>query len=619
MNYLSLENITKTYGEKVLFDNLSLQVTKGQKIALIAKNGSGKSTLLRVVGGMEGVEGENAKVWMNKSIRSAFLEQEPEFSDRHNLLEATLDSDDPQLSAVRKYRLAMLHPDDEQALQLALQDLDALKAWDMEAKVQEILFRLNLSDFEKPVSLLSGGQKKRVALARILLSEPEFIILDEPTNHLDLEMVEWLEDYLKKGNITLLMVTHDRYFLERVCNQIIELDQGKLYKYSGNYADYLEKKALRTETEGAEWEKNKKLLQRELAWVNRSPQARTTKAKSRVDAFFDLKDKVGKNRVETEMQIDIKGQRMGKKVLELHNVSKAFDKKIILDGFSYKFKPMERVGIVGPNGVGKTTFINLLTSNIRPDSGKVILGENTVFGYYTQDGMQWVEDKRVIDVIQDIAEYIPLEKGLKLSATQLLERFLFSRKQQQVYVSQLSGGEKRRLYLLSIIMKNPNFLILDEPTNDLDILTLNVLEDFLMEFPGCVIMVSHDRYFMDKIVDHLFVLEGDGQCIDFNGDYSEYRQLAKEKLQILKREEKVVAQQSKEVVQKPSLISFEQRKEINKVEKEISKLEEKKKQITNLFDDPNLTPEKIQTLSKELNDISQLIEEKELHWLSLNG
>ncbi len=618
MNYLSLENITKTYGEKVLFDNLSLQVTKGQKIALIAKNGTGKSTLLRVVGGMEGVEGENAKVWIHKGIRSAFLEQEPDFSPRHNLIEAILDSPDPQLSAVQKYRLALLHPQDEQALQMALQELDTLKAWDMEAKVQEILFRLNLTDFEKPVNLLSGGQKKRVALARILLSEPEFIILDEPTNHLDLDMVEWLEDYLKKGNLTLLMVTHDRYFLERVCNQIIELDGGKLYKYSGNYADYLEKKALRIETEGAEWEKNKKLLQRELAWVNRSPQARTTKAKSRVDAFYDLKEKVGKNRVETEMQIEIKGQRMGKKVLELHNVSKAFDKKVILEGFSYKFKPMERVGIVGPNGVGKTTFINLLTATLRPDSGKVVLGENTVFGYYTQDGIQLMEDKRVIDVIQDIAEYIPLEKGLKLSATQLLERFLFSRKQQQVYVSQLSGGEKRRLYLLSILMKNPNFLILDEPTNDLDILTLNVLEDFLMEFPGCVIMVSHDRYFMDKIVDHLFVLEGNGKCIDFNGDYSAYRQIAKEKLQATKREEKIVSQQAGEMVQKTSVITFEQRKEINKVEKEIQKLEEKKKQITNMFDDSNLTPEKIQTLSKELNEISNLIEEKELRWLALN-
>ncbi|MEY3323597.1 MAG: hypothetical protein RLZZ417_3180 [Bacteroidota bacterium] len=618
MNYLSLENITKTYGEKVLFDNLTLQVTKGQKIALIAKNGTGKSTLLRVVGGKEGVEGENAKVWMHKGIRSSFLEQEPEFSQGQNLIEAILDSPDPQLRAVQKYRLALLHPNDEQSLQNALQELDTLKAWDMEAKVQEILFRLNLTDFEKPVNLLSGGQKKRVALARILLSEPEFIILDEPTNHLDLDMVEWLEEYLKKGNLTLLMVTHDRYFLERVCNQIIELDGGKLYKYSGNYADYLEKKALRIETEGAEWEKNKKLLQRELAWVNRSPQARTTKAKSRVDAFFDLKDKVGKTKVETEMQIEIKGQRMGKKVLELHNVSKAFDNKIILDGFSYKFKPMERVGIVGPNGVGKTTFINLMTAAIRPDSGKVVLGENTVFGYYTQDGIQLMEDKRVLDVIQDIAEFIPLEKGLKLSATQLLERFLFSRKQQQVYVSQLSGGEKRRLYLLSILMKNPNFLILDEPTNDLDILTLNVLEDFLMEFPGCVIMVSHDRYFMDKIVDHLFVLEGNGKCIDFNGDYSEYRLIAKEKLQALKREEKAVAQQSKEIVQKPSAITFEQRKEINKVEKEISKLEEKKKQITHLFDDPHLTPEKIQTLSKELNEVTGLIEEKELRWLELN-
>jgi ATP-binding cassette subfamily F protein uup len=618
VNYLSLENITKTYGEKVLFDNLSLQVTKGQKIALIAKNGTGKSTLLRVVGGKEGVEGENAKVWMHKGIRSSFLEQEPEFSDGHNLIEAILDSPDPQLSAVQKYRLALLHPLEEESLQIALQELDTLKAWDMEAKVEEILFRLNLTDFEKPVNLLSGGQKKRVALARILLSEPEFIILDEPTNHLDLDMVEWLEEYLKKGNLTLLMVTHDRYFLERVCNQIIELDGGKLYKYSGNYADYLEKKALRIENEGAEWEKNKKLLQRELAWVNRSPQARTTKAKSRVDAFFDLKDKVGKTKVETEMQIEIKGQRMGKKVLELHNVSKAFEDKVILDGFSYKFKPMERVGIVGPNGVGKTTFINLMTEIIRPDSGKVVLGENTVFGYYTQDGIQLMEDKRVLDVIQDIAEYIPLAKGLKLSATQLLERFLFSRKQQQVYVSQLSGGEKRRLYLLSILMKNPNFLILDEPTNDLDILTLNVLEDFLMEFPGCVIMVSHDRYFMDKIVDHLFVLEGNGKCTDFNGDYSEYRLVAKEKLQASKREEKVVAQQSKEIVQKPSAISFEQRKEINKVEKDISKLEEKKKLITSAFDDPQLTPEKIQALSKELNEISSMIEEKELQWISLN-
>jgi ATP-binding cassette subfamily F protein uup len=352
--------------------------------------------------------------------------------------------------------------------------------------------------------------------------------------------------------------------------------------------------------------------------VNRSPQARTTKAKSRVDAYFELKDKVGKTKVEAELQMDLKGQRLGKKVLELHHVSKAFDQKVILDGFSYKFKPMERVGIVGPNGVGKTTFINLITAAMRPDSGKVVVGENTVFGYYTQDGIQLLEDKRVLDVIQDIAEYIPLEKGLKLSASQLLERFLFSRKQQQVYVSQLSGGEKRRLYLLSVLMKNPNFLILDEPTNDLDILTLNVLEDFLMEFPGCVVIVSHDRYFMDKLVDHLFVLEGQGKCIDFNGDYSEYRLAAKSKMQASKKEEKAVAREMKESVPKASVVSFEQRKEINRVEKEILKLEEKKKQVTDAFDDPNLTPEKIQTLSKELKDLSGLIEEKELRWLELN-
>jgi len=438
--YLSLDNVSRIYGEKVLFDRLSLQISKGQKIALIARNGTGKSTLLRVAAGIEGAEGENASVRLAKDIRFSYLEQEPDFPSDLSLLEAVLESPDPLLRAVQAYRLAQLRQEHEDALQAALLQMDTLKAWDMEARVREVLTRLNLADFEKPVELLSGGQKKRLALARIILSEPEFIILDEPTNHLDIDMVEWLEEYLRRSNLTLLMVTHDRYFLERVCNQILELEGGKLFRYSGNYTDYLEKKALKVETEGAEWEKNRKLLQRELAWVNRSPQARTTKAKSRVDAYHELRDKVGNQRVAAELQIDIKGQRLGKKVLELHNVSKSFDGLRIVDGFSYKFRPMERVGIVGPNGAGKTSLIQLMTGQLRTDSGKVVHGENTVFGHYSQEGIQLSADQRVIEVIQDIAEYIPLEKGLKLSAAQLLERFLFSRKQQQIYVSQLSGG-----------------------------------------------------------------------------------------------------------------------------------------------------------------------------------
>jgi ATP-binding cassette subfamily F protein uup len=414
------------------------------------------------------------------------------------------------------------------------------------------------------------------------------------------------------------MVTHDRYFLERVCNTIVELDRGKLYKYQGNYSEYLEKKAIRLENEDIEIDKSKKLMKKELEWVKRQPKARTTKAKSRVDAFSDLQEKLSDVRVEKEMQIEIKGQRLGKKVLEAHHLTKTLGGKILVDNFDYKFRPKERAGIVGPNGVGKTTFLKLLTEAIRPDTGRVVLGENTVFGYYTQDGMNLKEDKRVIDVIQDIAEYIPLEKGQKLTAPQLLERFLFSRKQQQVYVSQLSGGEKRRLYLLSILMTNPNFLILDEPTNDLDILTLNVLEDFLLEFPGCVLIVTHDRYFMDKIVEHLFVFEGEGKIRDFNGDYTDYREIQKEREREQRRLERSEQQKEKSDQKdtKPGL-TFDQRKEMNKIEKEIQKLEEKKAQISEQFNLPDLTPEKIKTLSKELNQITEQVEEKELRWMEL--
>lgn len=620
MNYLNLEDVTKMYGEKVLFDNISLQVNQGQKIALVAKNGSGKTTLLRVIAGEEAPEGETAKVFLHRDVRIGFLNQDPEFFEEHTILEAVLDSDNPMIQAVRAYEYAMLFPDDTEAMHKAIAKMDALKAWDFEARIREVLTKLEVSDLNKLVKNLSGGQKKRLALAKLIIEEPEFLILDEPTNHLDLDMIEWLEEYLQQPRITLFMVTHDRYFLERVCDIIVELDLGKLYRYTGNYSDFLEKKTTRHEVESATLEKSKKLLKRELDWVRRMPKARGTKAKSRVDAFHDLKDEVSQQRIDEEMKIDIKGQRLGKKVLEAHNISKAYDDKVLVDGFTYKFRKGERAGIVGPNGVGKSTFLKLLTNEIRTDSGKVVVGGNTVFGYYTQDGIQLKENKRVIDVVQDIAEFIPLEKGQKLTAPQLLERFMFNRKQQQVYVSELSGGERRRLYLLTVLMANPNFLILDEPTNDLDIMTLNVLEDFLLDFPGCVLIVSHDRYFMDKIVEHLFVFEGNGQIRDFPGSYTRYREVKKEEDREKARLAKE-AEASKSAAPKPkskaTALSQEERKELKRLEKKILKLEEKKAELTGQFNDTSLSAEQITDLSKELSEVNDELETLELRWMEL--
>ena len=619
MNFLTLENVTKSYGDKVLFEGISLQINKGEKIAIVAKNGSGKSTLLRVIAGLESSEGETSNIYIKKDIRIGFLNQEPVFDDNLTILETVFDTDNPIINAIKEYEETMiLHKSDEQ-IQAAIAKMDDLKAWDFEAKIKEILSKLNISSLNKKIGTLSGGQKKRLSLAKLIIDEPEFVIMDEPTNHLDLDMIEWLEEYLQQPGITLFIVTHDRYFLERVCNQIVELDRGNLYKYSGNYSDFLNKKATRHENEAIELEKNKKLFKKELDWINRQPQARGTKAKSRVNAFYDIKEKVSNTRQHEEIQIDIKGQRLGKKILELHNVGKRFDDLVIMDGFDYKFRKKERVGIVGPNGVGKTTFLKILTKAIRPDTGKVVIGDNTVFGYYTQSGINLSEDKRIIDVIQDIAEYIPLDKGQKLTAPQLLERFLFSRKQQQVYVSQLSGGERRRLYLLTILMTNPNFLILDEPTNDLDIMTLNILEDFLADFPGCVLIVTHDRYFMDKIVDHLFVFEGNGVIKDFNGDYSDYRSLQKEK----EKAEKKVDKQKEKPEDEVKLdsgerkLTYEERKELGRLEKEINKLETKKTEIANQFNNTNLAPEDIEKLSKELNQVNDQLDEKEMRWMEL--
>jgi len=620
MNFLSLENITKSYGEKILFEGLDLQINQSEKVALVAKNGSGKTTLLRVIAGEEAPEGETASVHVHKDIRIGYLKQDPEFDESNTVMEAVFNSDNPLINAVRAYEEAMLLPEQAERMQQALAQMDDLKAWDFEARIKEVLFKLNITDLNQVISTLSGGQKKRLALAKLIIDEPEFLILDEPTNHLDLDMIEWLEDYLQQPAITLFMVTHDRYFLERVCNQIVELDRGQIYKYSGNYSDFLEKREHRLENEAVTLERTKKLFKRELEWVRRMPKARGTKAKARVDNFQEIKQKANKRLDQQDVQIDIKGERLGSKILEAHNLGKSFDNKVIVKNFDYKFKKNERVGIVGPNGAGKTTFLKLLTKEIRPDSGKVVVGGTVKFGYYTQDGIQLKNDKRVIDVITDIAEYIPLEKGQKLTAPVLLERFLFSRKQQQVYVSQLSGGERRRLHLLAVLMENPNFLILDEPTNDLDIITLNVLEDFLLEFPGCVIIVSHDRYFMDKLVDHLFVFEGDGYIRDFNGDYTRYREIKKaeeeEQRRLDREKESDKTPKYKPQREKPSL-TYEQRKELKRLEKDIDKLEKRKLEISEQFNDSSLSGEEIEQLSIEIGEINNQLEEKELRWMEL--
>lgn len=616
MQYLLFENVTRSYGEKTLFKDVNLSISKGDKIALVAKNGSGKTTLLRVISGAEGSDGENAKIFINKDIKTSFLTQDPLFDPKSSVADVVYETDSQAVKAVKEYKDAMISGNDA-LLQKAVARMDDLKAWDVEARMMEVLNKLRLSDLDKKTGQMSGGQKKRLALAKILIEQADFLILDEPTNHLDLEMIEWLEEYLQQPNLTIFMVTHDRYFLENVCNVIIELDEGQLYTYRGNYSLYLEKREARIANETANLEKTKKLFAKELEWMRRQPQARSTKAKSRIDDFYEIKEAAQKKINNDELRIQIQAARLGSKILECHNVSKTFGSQIILDGLSYKFKRGERIGIVGHNGAGKSTFLKILTQDLPPDSGKIVVGDTIVFGYYTQDGLVINEDKTVIDVIRDIADYIPLDKGQKITAESMLERFLFPRPQQRVLVSQLSGGEKRRLYLLTILMKNPNFLILDEPTNDLDILTLNVLEDYLTDYPGCLVIVTHDRYFMDKLVDHLFVLEGEGKMKDFNGTYSEYRNAKIEEQQQKYAESKadngpIVANDTTS-----SKASYEQRKEFNKIEKEIQKLEEKKSEISEKFNDASLSPDEIIRLSKELETIQNSLSEKEEKWMEL--
>ncbi|WP_298488254.1 ABC-F family ATP-binding cassette domain-containing protein [uncultured Maribacter sp.] len=621
MNLLTVENIAKSFGELVLFDNLSFGINKDQKIALIAKNGSGKTSILNILSGAENPD--SGQVNYRKGTRVSFLEQEPKMDPNLTIEETIFASDNEVLKVIRAYEKALNNPEDAEAYQKAFEAMDRFNAWDFETQYKQILFKLKLEDLNLKVGLLSGGQKKRLALADALINKPDLLILDEPTNHLDLEMIEWLEQYFAKENMTLFMVTHDRYFLERVCNEIIELDGGQLYPYKGNYSYYLEKKEARQEQEAVEHHKSKLLFKKELDWMRRQPKARTTKSKSRIDDFHAIKEKANNRRKEHEVQLEINMTRMGSKIIELHKISKAFPEKPILDQFDYSFTKGERVGIIGKNGTGKSTFLNIIAGKGKPDSGKVVIGDTIKFGYYTQKGIEIKEGQKVIDVIRDFGDYIPLSKGRQISAQQLLERFLFDRKKQYDFVDKLSGGERKRLYLCTVLIQNPNFLILDEPTNDLDIVTLNVLESFLLDFPGCLMVVSHDRYFMDKIVDHLFVFRGNAEIENFPGNYSDYR--AYEDSQVLeKREQKEnTTSNSKNSWKAESKtgtkLSYAQQKEYNQLEREIQKLENKKTKAQNEFTNPELSGDDITKLSKKLQEITSDIETKTERWFELSA
>ena len=616
MNYLSVENISKAYGERVLFENVSFGINKDQKIALIAKNGAGKSSLLKILIGQD--TPDTGQVVSRKGLKIAFLSQEPALPEDLSIEDYIFQEENPILKVIQQYEHALEHPEDEVAYQKAFEAMERHEAWDFETQYKQILFQLKLTDLHLPIKHLSGGQRKRLALANVLISKPDLIFLDEPTNHLDLEMIEWLENFFAKEKMTLFMVTHDRYFLERVCNEIVELDEGTLYSYKGNYSYFLEKKEQRLQQEQASQEKAKNLYVRELDWIRRQPKARTTKSKSRIDDFAIIKEQAQKRRREHVVELEIAMQRLGSKIIELHNVVKKFPEKTILDRFSYVFKRGERVGIVGKNGTGKSSFLNLLTGKITPDAGKIIIGETVQFGYYTQQGIEINPQEKVIDVIKKYGEYIPLLKGRTLSAAQLLERFLFDRKKQYDYVEKLSGGERKRLYLCTVLIQNPNFLILDEPTNDLDIVTLNVLEEFLLDYEGCLVIVSHDRYFMDKIVDHLFVFKGEGEVQDFPGNYSDYfayeQSTPKE---TVKTEEKAPTQKNSWRGANSPLSQSEQR-ELARLEKEIAQLEAQKQAIEALFTEATLSSEELQEQSQTLSEVLALLEEKGDRWLELS-
>lgn len=630
MNYLSVENLSKAFGERKLFSNISFGISQGQKIALVGINGAGKSTLMKIIMGQE--IPDTGQVAINNSVKIAYVHQNPVFDSNLSIYQTIFDQSNSEvLRVIEDYHKAMLDAergiDNSDQMSKLFEKMDALQAWDFEYQVKEVLGKLGLHDTELPVGNLSGGQRKRVALAKAILEKPDLLLLDEPTNHLDLETIEWLEDYLAKANLSIFMVTHDRYFLEKVTNEILELDQGKIHRYQGNYGYFLDKKAERMQIEDIEIEKAKSLYKKELDWIRRQPKARGTKAKYRVDAFEETKEKAFTKREERDIELSVSTQRLGNKILEIEKISKSFDDKTLIKDFSYIFKKKDRIGIVGPNGAGKTTFLKMITGLLEPDAGKISVGQTTAYGYYRQEEDRFDEEKRLIDVVKEVAEVVVLDKGQTITVSQFLTQFGFPPKQQFTPIGKMSGGERRRLQLLMVLIKNPNFLILDEPTNDLDLMTLNILEEFLDTFPGCLIIVSHDRYFMDRLVEHLFVFEGEGKIKDFPGNYTDFREWEKENSNqyqdtSIKTEEARIEKQEASFVKSESTpkakASYKQKQEFKKVNETIAKLEGEKSTLTDQIADGTSDVNKLMTWTNRLQAIDRELEELELAWLELS-
>lgn len=622
MHYVSAENLGKSYGIQPLFSGISFHIEEGDKIALVARNGAGKSTLLKILASKE--TPDEGKIWINKDVDVVLFDQEPVFAEEKTVLDNIFFHDHPIIKAIKEYEAAS-ESGDASLLNAAIIKMDDLGAWDFDHKVKQVLGRLNIHYLNQSANTLSGGQRKRVALAKTLIDagfehKHVLLVMDEPTNHLDVEMVEWLENYLDKENVTLLLVTHDRYFLDAVCEEIWEMDGSSLYTYKGDYQNFLEKKAARAESESASIDKARNLYRKELEWMRKQPRARTTKSKSRQQNFYQVEKKAKQQLVEEELQLEVKMSRLGGKVAEMKKVYKSYGDKVLLKGFDYTFKKGERIGIVGKNGAGKSTFINILQGIENADSGKINIGDTVVFGNYSQQGLVIKEDMRVIEFVKNIAENFPLASGGSLSAAQFLQLFLFDPDKQYTYISKLSGGEKRRLHLLSILFRNPNFLVLDEPTNDLDLPTLGVLENFLSEFPGCLLIVSHDRYFMDRLVDHLFVFEGDGVIRDFPGNYSQYRA---EGAKTESAEPVAAPKVSKaEPENRPAAakrqLSFKEKREFELLDKEIADLTREKESITEKLNNGNTPFEELQQLSVRIGEVTALLDEKELRWLELS-
>jgi ATP-binding cassette subfamily F protein uup len=629
MHYVSVENLTKSYGIQPLFENISFHISEGDKIALVARNGSGKSTLLRILAGKE--TADSGKLWINKDVDVVLFEQEPQFDESKSVSDNIFFHDHPVIRAIKEYEAAS-EKNDTERLTTALAQMDDLNAWDFDSRVKQILGKLNIHQLDQPVKTLSGGERKRIALAKTLIDigfehKHVLLIMDEPTNHLDVEMVEWLEHFLDKEKVTLLLVTHDRYFLDAVCDEIWELDGSNLYPYKGDYENYLEKKAARIENEAASIDKARNTFRRELEWMRKQPKARTTKSKSRQDNFYEIEKKAKQKIEDQQLELQMKMNRLGGKVVEMKKVYKSFGGKTILKGFDYTFSKGERVGVIGRNGAGKSTFINIIQEVEKADSGKINIGDTVVFGYYSQKGLVIKEDMRVIEYVKNIAENFPLASGGSLSAAQFLQLFLFDPDKQYTYISKLSGGEKRRLHLLSILFRNPNFLILDEPTNDLDLPTLSVLENFLSEFPGCLLIVSHDRYFMDRLVDHLFVFEGNGVIRDFPGNYTQYRIWQKEQQPAASQQVTVKPEENKNTAIRQSATensktkrqpSFKEKREFEMLEKEIAELTKEKEDITQKLSSGETPFEELEKLSSRIGELTRLLDEKEIRWLELS-